>query len=63
MLHFEQEPGQEYHSKDSFFLRDNKSGYVPNMGSNSSKEIGKEVIDQQSETVGGFHVIEVINNN
>ena len=24
------------------------------------KEIGKEVIDQQQETVGGFHVIEVI---
>ena len=63
MLHFEQEPGKKSHSKDSFFCGDNKSGYVPNMGSTLSKEIGKEAIDQQQETVGGFHVIEVINNN
>ena len=30
------------------------------MGSSSTKEIGKELVDQQQETVGGFHVIEVM---
>ena len=32
------------------------------MGSTSSKTIGTETIDKQTETVGGFHIVEVINN-
>ena len=33
------------------------------MSSTSSKTIGKETIDKQTETVGGFHIVEVNNNN
>ena len=31
------------------------------MGSTLSKTIGTETIDKQTETVGGFHIVEVIN--
>ena len=30
------------------------------MGSSQTKEVGKELVEQQQETVGGFHVIEVM---
>ena len=33
------------------------------MGSTSSKTIGKEEIENETETVGGFHIVEVNNHN